>query len=285
MTMSLEDRKVQWVSFVLGLIVLVSLAPRVGAQTACAVRVDLRWIDTLPSAMTKPVQPAPGVTLPAPEARTINDFLGTRIGPVYWQEAAKKRYPDICLDVEHADYFVYWNQVRGDTNVFVFPRRESGCVVAKIVFSTEKFNKDSEHSTKEAFKETLSFLRTNGKADYSLINGCMAPESIEHASDTLSRLESEKVQSDSSSPPIHDSDSPSAVLDISSSPSGADIELDGSFIGNTPSSIAIPVGEHALTITKKGYGRWARKINALAGKISIAAELEVETKPTQPPER
>jgi hypothetical protein len=54
----------------------------------------------------------------------------------------------------------------------------------------------------------------------------------------------------------------------------ADIELDGSFAGNTPSSIGVAGGEHALRITKKGFVPWERKIRSSSGTIRVLAELE-----------
>ena len=50
-----------------------------------------------------------------------------------------------------------------------------------------------------------------------------------------------------------------ATLDISSTPPDADIELDGTFAGNTPSSVGVPPGDHIVKVTKKGYTAWQRK--------------------------
>lgn len=69
------------------------------------------------------------------------------------------------------------------------------------------------------------------------------------------------------------------LLDVSSTPLGADIEIDGSFAGNTPSVINVDPGEHSVKISKKGFLPWERKIKVTGGSIKIAAELEPETKP------
>ena len=66
----------------------------------------------------------------------------------------------------------------------------------------------------------------------------------------------------------------SAKVAISSNPPGADIEVDGSFLGSTPSSIQMSSGEHILAIKKPGYSSWEKKIKISEGEISIAAELE-----------
>lgn len=61
---------------------------------------------------------------------------------------------------------------------------------------------------------------------------------------------------------------------VSSTPPGADIELDGSFVGSTPSIINMPAGDHTIVIKKKSFKAWERKIKAMLGSIKIEAELE-----------
>jgi PEGA domain len=66
-------------------------------------------------------------------------------------------------------------------------------------------------------------------------------------------------------------------VDISSNPAGADIEIDGKFVGNTPSTLALPAGEHAIKVTKSGYNLWERKIALSGGAVKVAADLEQAT--------
>jgi PEGA domain-containing protein len=66
----------------------------------------------------------------------------------------------------------------------------------------------------------------------------------------------------------------SAALEISSTPTNGDIELDGNFAGNTPSSLGISAGEHTLRISKQGYKSWERKLRSSTGTVRLAAELE-----------
>ena len=71
-----------------------------------------------------------------------------------------------------------------------------------------------------------------------------------------------------------------AKLSIVSVPDGADIEVDGNFAGNTPSDLAVPDGEHAITVKKSGYKNWERKMKVAAGSnIRLSAELEKTTAP------
>jgi hypothetical protein len=66
----------------------------------------------------------------------------------------------------------------------------------------------------------------------------------------------------------------SASCSIDSTPAGADIEVDGAFTGSTPSTLAIAPGSHEITIKKKGFLPWIRKMNVTGGNIHLNAELE-----------
>jgi hypothetical protein len=74
--------------------------------------------------------------------------------------------------------------------------------------------------------------------------------------------------------PVSTGSSANASLSIDSTPPGADIEVDGAFVGSTPSTISIPMGNHEIVLKKKGFSAWSRKMNATGGAVHIAAELE-----------
>jgi hypothetical protein len=66
----------------------------------------------------------------------------------------------------------------------------------------------------------------------------------------------------------------SSDVAVTSTPVGADIELDGAFVGSTPSTIAVTVGDHTITVKKSGFTPWERTIKVSGGKIQISAELQ-----------
>ncbi|MBI1749035.1 MAG: PEGA domain-containing protein [Acidobacteria bacterium] len=70
-----------------------------------------------------------------------------------------------------------------------------------------------------------------------------------------------------------------AQLEITSTPAGAEIEIDGTFVGNTPSTISVSPGDHVIMIKKSGYKLFEKKLKTTTGKVSITAALESETKP------
>ena len=60
-----------------------------------------------------------------------------------------------------------------------------------------------------------------------------------------------------------------------SNPSGADVEIDGSFVGNTPSDVQVAEGEHAIIVKKAGFKDWERKMKISGGSsVHLNAELE-----------
>jgi hypothetical protein len=67
-----------------------------------------------------------------------------------------------------------------------------------------------------------------------------------------------------------------ARLSVASNPSAADIEVDGSFVGNTPSEIEVAPGDHTLKVSKAGFKPWERKFKATAGNVNISAQLEAQ---------
>lgn len=65
-----------------------------------------------------------------------------------------------------------------------------------------------------------------------------------------------------------------ASITIGSTPPGADIAVDGNFVGNTPSTVNVAPGSHEITVSKKGYASWSRKLNVTGGSIHLDAELD-----------
>ncbi len=63
-------------------------------------------------------------------------------------------------------------------------------------------------------------------------------------------------------------------ISVGSNPAGADIEVDGSFVGSTPSSIDVAPGDHTVVVKKSGYKDWQRKMKVSGGSIRVSADLE-----------
>jgi ATP-dependent Clp protease ATP-binding subunit ClpA len=92
---------------------------------------------------------------------------------------------------------------------------------------------------------------------------------LSNVREELARMDVDSLEQSSPTLPI------SSMVTIGSTPTGADIEVDGAFLGNTPAEVPLAVGERVVRITKKGYKPWERTLQVLPrGKQTITAELE-----------
>jgi hypothetical protein len=67
----------------------------------------------------------------------------------------------------------------------------------------------------------------------------------------------------------------SATVIVKSTPPGADITVDGKFMGNTPSTIQLTPGDHVVEVEKDGLRPWQRGMTITAGgNITIDATLD-----------
>ena len=85
-------------------------------------------------------------------------------------------------------------------------------------------------------------------------------------------LNADSLQQDPSAPGAPNA-AGKTMLAVSSNPSGADIQLDGLYVGSTPSSVPASVGTHTITISKSGFGAWQRSIQVSGGTVNVAADL------------
>lgn len=60
-----------------------------------------------------------------------------------------------------------------------------------------------------------------------------------------------------------------------STPSGAEITLDGNYVGSTPSVIDVGAGKHSVEFSLPGFGRWTRDLTVIAGsELTVSAILQ-----------
>jgi len=77
--------------------------------------------------------------------------------------------------------------------------------------------------------------------------------------------------------PVSPDQGATAELEVSSTPDGADIEIDGNFVGSTPSTLGVAAGPHQLSVKKAGFKPWERKITVSSGHIKVDATLESQS--------
>ena len=64
-----------------------------------------------------------------------------------------------------------------------------------------------------------------------------------------------------------------ASLAIDASVAGADIEVDGEFVGNTPSTVSVAPGKHQIAVKKAGFQDWTRTMTVTGGTVRLSAEM------------
>jgi hypothetical protein len=97
-------------------------------------------------------------------------------------------------------------------------------------------------------------------------------------------LDLAKFQPPSPAPTADTTTASAATLDFDSNPAGAEIEIDGNYVGNTPSTMSIAAGDHAIKISKSGFKPWERKLKISGGNIKVGAELEPNAPPSDAPQ-
>ncbi len=66
-----------------------------------------------------------------------------------------------------------------------------------------------------------------------------------------------------------------STIELKSNPDGAEISVDGKYVGNTPTTLHLSVGDHAIKFEKPGFKPWARTLTITPGEsTTIPATLE-----------
>jgi hypothetical protein len=64
-------------------------------------------------------------------------------------------------------------------------------------------------------------------------------------------------------------------LTVEASVPNCDIEVDGSFMGSTPSTLQLAPGKHEVVVKKVGYQDWSRSMMVGNGAVRLSAEMVV----------
>jgi hypothetical protein len=141
-----------------------------------------------------------------------------------------------------------------------------GNLMAKRVNSAVLNSKDNGASCELQIQTAYSGLGNNDAGDMK-----------KRVEESLAKLKSVSLESPTASSVQAGTAPPAqASMSIDSTPSGADIEIDGAFVGNTPSSISVAPGSHQIAVKKKGFTAWTKTLNVTGGTVHLNAELEQE---------
>jgi hypothetical protein len=140
-----------------------------------------------------------------------------------------------------------------------------GNITAKRVNSAVLNNKDDGKSCELQVQTAFSGLVNNDAGDLK-----------KRVNESLAKLKNEPLPAPAAKP--DQAAVPAAVaqasLAVESTPAGADVEIDGAFVGNTPSTLTVTPGSHKVSVKKKGFAEWAKTLNVTGGTVHLNAELE-----------
>ena len=70
-------------------------------------------------------------------------------------------------------------------------------------------------------------------------------------------------------------ESAKGTVNVSSNPTGADVLVDGDFVGNAPAALKLTPGKHTVTLKSSGYKDWSKEITVQSGSdVQLTANLE-----------
>lgn len=71
------------------------------------------------------------------------------------------------------------------------------------------------------------------------------------------------------------SEAAKGTVNVSANPAGADVLVDGDFVGNSPSTLKLTAGKHTVTVKMSGYADWSKDITVQSGsEVQLTANLE-----------
>jgi len=79
----------------------------------------------------------------------------------------------------------------------------------------------------------------------------------------------------SSTPVAASAENMPSTIELKSTPDGAEISIDGKYVGNTPTTLHLTVGDHVIKFEKPGFKPWERTLTITQGEsTTIPAALE-----------
>jgi len=185
-----------------------------------------------------------------------------------------KTFSERCSDVlinnirQKADYIVVLDHEGGKSwmvhrnKVAVFQRISGDSIVSKSTYSLGASVQEACTAIRGDWAKNSETIRQAAEEEAPvrmrpMVSGSMAPGGTGPMLPLATRLNMTRVT-------------------VTSAPDGADIAVDGSFVGNAPSTVNLTEGDHTITVTRNGYKTWERKIKAIGGMVRLNAELEAQ---------
>jgi hypothetical protein len=161
---------------------------------------------------------------------------------------------------------------KGNVSVQLIETGSTKIIWAYSVNKQKGGSKNSQSMAEAVAKHLKEFVDHNaGKESLAAETTETASAQMETAPNANSPQPESNVESASATP--------SSVI-VKSTPAGADIDVDGKYVGSTPSTIQIVPGDHEISIEKEGLTPWQRTMTVSAGGSStIDATLSAPEAP------
>jgi hypothetical protein len=152
-----------------------------------------------------------------------------------------------------------------DNNEMTASYNMGGNLTGKRVNSAVLNGKGNGASCELQIQTAFSGLVNNDAGDFK-----------KRVDESLSRLKDQPLSPAGEGQTTAPAASAQASLAIDSTPPGADIEVDGGFVGNTPSTVSLAPGSHQISVKKKSFATWTKTLNVTGGTVHLNAELGPE---------
>jgi hypothetical protein len=138
-------------------------------------------------------------------------------------------------------------------------------------------NKDNYRAILKAIEDATGASVATSEKDREYLTETSSPKIAAQPE----KPQPEKPKPEKPQPPSSENSKGKAVkpgtLSINSSPKGANVAIDGTFMGNTPASLKLSPGDHSVTVSLGGYKDWVTAVTIVSGStVPVRAELEKE---------
>jgi len=94
---------------------------------------------------------------------------------------------------------------------------------------------------------------------------------------TAAKPEAPHVEAPPEARPTTAPNNATGAVAVSADPEGADISVDGSFVGNAPATLKLSPGKHVVSVSHQGFKEWSREISVLPdSQVNLKATLAKE---------
>lgn len=213
------------------------------------------------------------------------DMNMTQDGFIMWWNDKKQEWitPSLVNDVRRYGLGVKQSQIYEITRVkirehdLLIALGDGGLVTKQMVFEDEHENSAIRQQVRQTQYAKLQAIAKGSSIglyfhNYQFPPGASKLDLIKELLQTAIDLNTPDEQQSSSEAGKNSAEKTS--VEISCTQLNADIEIDGVFAGNTPSTLLLSNGTHLVEVKKAGFKKLSRSLLVQGGTVRVNAELE-----------